>query len=138
MKKSDLPRRIADKITVRNGCWLWTAGKDRKGYAKLKWNNKSIGAHRIVYALLVDEISDGLTVDHLCPNKHCVNPRHMEIVTVSENAYRRWDNGLCPKGHKYDEENTYWHKGKRHCRKCHKARSLAWYYRNRNYRSKVK
>lgn len=110
-----LPKRIEDKIDRNgpNGCWLWTGALFRNGYGEVHFEKKQRLAHRVVYQLIVGPIPDDLQIDHLCRVRSCVNPSHMELVTQEVNIQR----GLtgdhqrrkthCPKGHPYDEANTY-------------------------------
>ncbi len=73
------------------GCWLWTGGVERNGYARFRHNGSRTGVHRYSYELLVGPIPDGLTIDHLCGVRTCVNPTHLEAVTSRENTRRRED-----------------------------------------------
>lgn len=111
-------------------CWLWTAAINSCGYGSF-WDGDRIGqAHRWVYEFCVGEIPDGLTIDHLCRVRNCVNPWHMEPVTNKENILRgeapSASHALkthCPKGHAYDSNNTYVARnGSRHCRRCESER----------------
>lgn len=70
-----------------SGCWLWTR-KLSKGYGVLKVNGVRVSAHRTAYELLVGPIPSGLVVDHLCATSACVNPDHLEAVTIQENSRR--------------------------------------------------
>jgi hypothetical protein len=77
--------------------------------------------------LMVGQIPDGLTLDHLCRNRRCVNPAHLEAIPHSENIRRGKSpsalNRLkthCKRGHAYTQENTHIHNGERHCRTCWK------------------
>lgn len=117
------------------GCWLWTAGRTNGGYGMFGVEgNRTVPAHRYAYELLVGPIPGGLTIDHLCRVRHCVNPAHLEAVTYAENNRRSTSpsalNSLkthCPQGHAYDEANTYVApRGDRMCRECMRARTRRW------------
>ena len=110
-------------------CWLWTGVKDYKGYGRFRVSStpsKFMQAHRWLFEQLRHPIPDGMTLDHLCPNKHCVNPNHLAVASVKENILR--GNGPaainarkthCKNGHAFDSQNTYIRKsGKRSCRRC--------------------
>jgi hypothetical protein len=87
--------------------------------------------HRVSYEAFKGPIPDGLTIDHLCRNRACVNPEHLEPVTMRVNCLRGESPAAvharkthCPKGHEYSAENTYRHKGNhRMCKLCWKERS---------------
>ena len=91
----------------------------------MQGKEKKILTHRAMYELYVGQIPLDLTIDHLCRNTACGNPKHLRILTLLENCK---DNGWarkthCPQGHEYTVENTYYEKrnnGKlrRHCRTC--------------------
>jgi hypothetical protein len=87
-------------------CWLWTGSVNHTtGYGQLSWRinkkHKALYAHRCAWELWQGSIAKGLTVDHLCFNKLCCNPLHMELVTLSENgrrgAVKRWRGTLLGK-----------------------------------------
>lgn len=105
-------------------CWLWT-GKLIRGYGRFTPAYRmGTGAHRFAYADLVGEIPAGLDVDHLCRNRACVNPWHLEPVSRSENLRRGYEargpKPTCKHGHDFTEANTYprpgGHRGCRTCR----------------------
>lgn len=76
----------------RTGCWVWTGSVDRYGYGIVRYysekKQRATGAHRAAWQAFVGPIAPGLTIDHLCRNRACVNPRHMEPVTLRENVKR--------------------------------------------------
>jgi hypothetical protein len=103
-----------------DGCWLWLIGKSTAGYGVFRLPDRQVLAHRFAYELLVGPIPDGMTLDHLCRVRHCVNPTHLEPATRGENTLRgetvtaaNRAKTHCPQGHPY--EQTY---GQRICRKC--------------------
>jgi len=116
--------RLIAKIEVRGGCWLWTAALNACGYGTLHWNGPFL-AHRASYIMFRDEIPDDLTLDHICRNRACVNPWHLEPVPHSENIIRgeRATATHCKRGHPYSGYNLVWWKGTRNCRTCHAERS---------------
>lgn len=122
MNPVDLPVRMGAKIRVDgNGCWIWTASRNSKGYGLASVGGGAIAlAHRIAYELLVGPIQEGLQIDHLCRVRECVNPSHLEPVTAAENVRRsRAHITHCPKGHEYTPENTIRNHGtRRNCRTC--------------------
>lgn len=117
------------KVQKTDSCWLWVAGKDRRGYGRFAINRKPKLAHRVSYEFMTGKIPEGLVIDHLCRETSCVNPAHLEPVTVKENnrrgmagevgAARQLAKTHCPKGHEYSEENTYHYPdNRRKCRTC--------------------
>lgn len=104
-----------------NNCWVWAGRPNAHGYGSIRANKKTLLAHRVSYEMNREVIPDGLTIDHLCFNRRCVNPDHLEPVTFGENA-RRGKARIthCPQGHEYTAENTRIRKdsGARACRTC--------------------
>ncbi len=111
-------------------CWEWNAARTGPGYGAFWLSGRTQLAHRVAYELEVREIPEGLDIDHLCRNRGCVNPAHMEPVTRGENVLRgvgfTAENAKkthCPSGHPYDSDNTYINgSGHRVCRECNRQR----------------
>lgn len=85
--------RFSEKYVLDEeaGCWLWTGAIDLVGYGRIGeggHNGRTLLAHRVAYEHAVGPIPDGLTLDHLCRVRHCVNPDHLEAVTMGENVLR--------------------------------------------------
>lgn len=104
-------------------CWLWTGAKASKyGHGKfmLTGPSRNLKAHRWAYEALVGSIPPGMTLDHLCRVPACVNPAHLEPVTLSENVRRQCAAKThCPQGHPLSGENLYLSPaGTRACRTC--------------------
>jgi hypothetical protein len=91
-----------------SGCWEWTGVKNVRGYGRVTLNSRMWQAHRVFYELYSgEEIPNDMQIDHLCRNRPCVNPDHLEVVTAEENVARYvGSNTHCKRGHKYDEINT--------------------------------
>lgn len=116
--------------TSKEDCWNWTANKSNGGYGLIKYKNSTISAHRVSYILLKGKIPDGLVLDHLCRNRSCVNPDHLEIVTQRENILR--GNGspaknakkeFCIRGHSFKERGHLDKHGRRICLECKRIRA---------------
>ena len=135
MRLSVSDRFLAKIVASPNGCWIWQAAIKSDGYGVFWVNGRTVRAHRFAYEMFVGPIPDGLQTDHLCRNRNCVNPAHLEPVTNQEN-FRRGEGGKhkrdkthCPQGHPYAGENLYVKpNGYRECRICQRTRSLAYYH----------
>jgi len=122
-------------------CWIWTASHYRDGYGAFGVGRKVRAAHIVSYILLIGEVPDGLQLDHLCRNRGCPNPWHLEPVTHIENI-RRGDAGgylkrrtHCPQGHEYTPDNSiHLPNGTKNCRECHRARCRDYMRRKRQGR----
>ena len=107
-------------MQVPDGCWLWEGMINDDGYGRVKIKGVKYMAHRVMYQRLVGEIPEGLTLDHLCRQRSCVNPHHLEVVTRGENARR--SPRICTDP--LHRTMTYYRKGKaeRQCRTCKNER----------------
>lgn len=128
--------RFWSKVDKTAGCWVWTAGRVGGGYGTFTVDRRAQVAHRFAYELLVGPVPDGLQLDHLCRNRQCVNPAHLEPVTARTNLLR--GEGVaaknarkthCNRGHAYTAETTYVYKdtGHRLCKVCQRQ----WQRENR-------
>lgn len=126
-----LPVRIREKFDVADRgyltpCWVWRAATNELGYGKVWFERGTRAAHRVVYALTLGPVPEGLTLDHLCRVPQCVNPEHLEPVPGPENT-RRGRKGVlythCAHGHEMTPQNTYTPAGstRRWCRTCKRA-----------------
>lgn len=121
--------RYVDKETC-SPCWLWFGTVSERGYGKITVQYKDWLAHRYFYAQLKGSLIEGLTIDHLCQNKTCVNPDHLEQVTHQENNIRYTSKIFeCKSGHPLEGENLYiTPDGRRQCRTCRRIASSKHYY----------
>jgi len=116
-------------------CWEWTGPKDRGGYGWFQPTaGRSARAHRIAFAAMSGPIPAGLTLDHLCRNRACVNPAHLEPVSGKVNTLRGESAPAqnarkthCEHGHAFTPENTRHTERQRFCRACDRAR---WHVRH--------
>lgn len=113
------------------GCWEWIGPRGTRGYGQLFLNDKCFTAHRVAYALLIEDAPGDMTIDHLCRNKRCVNPDHLRVVTSVENVLA----GLAPtaqnarkthciNGHEFTPDNVYQRPNRpteRGCRACRRT-----------------
>lgn len=125
------------RVTKTPTCWIWIGAVGSHGYGNMRVKKKQIPPHRYSYELHRGSIPTGLAIDHLCRNRRCVNPDHMEAVSLRENVLR----GLgptannrrketCHRGHPFSYRETWGRRGRR-CRQC--SRIL-----DRNRRARLK
>ena len=79
---------VAARYEPSTGCIVWAAARDRHGYGRMNALGIDTGAHRLAWLAIMGDIPGDLVVDHLCRNRACVNPAHMELVTNRENGLR--------------------------------------------------
>lgn len=149
----DAARFFATVTTGRDAddCWVWGGKPNPGGYGRFRVGGRAGRtwlAHRWSYEHLIGAVPAGLVLDHLCRNRLCVNPWHLDPVTIAENLRRgrtyQLEKTHCPHGHPYDGANTYvTPDGHRECRTCRtdkarrhapKKRAYLRSYRARNRR----
>ena len=130
--------RFWEKVQIQtNGCWEWTAAKDEEAYGFFRAGGKQVRAHRWAYEYCIGLIPPGLEPDHLCRNRSCVNPWHMEPVTNIVNILRGNGQGAinarkthCKKGHPLAGDNLGIQSDgkKRYCVTCYREwKRTAWH-----------
>lgn len=127
------------------GCWLWNGRKNGDGYGIFIYGKEQM-AHRVAYILASRDVPAGKCLDHLCRNRSCVNPAHLEPTTWRENILR--GQGLaanearsthCKYGHEFNSANTMHRKdGGRFCRACGRRREKEYKARQKQIRSSCK
>ncbi len=139
--RTPLVELFEKRIQANGSCIEWTGTIDKDGYGQFHRGGRSapfVSAHRWSYEHHVGPIPKGLHIDHLCRNRRCVNPEHLEPVTPKENVMRGMGPAAvnarkthCLHGHPLTAENIYTSGGMRSCKVCKKATSA------RNYRKRT-
>lgn len=106
-KRETRLRKFMDKVSVdkETGCMLWTGSMLQNGYGQVGWKGKLWVAHRAFWIFSGREDPGALDLDHLCRNRRCINPDHLEMVTRSENLRRGFISRGCKNGHPYNKED---------------------------------
>jgi hypothetical protein len=131
--------RLLSKIKIVDGCWVWQGYLTQSGYGQVQHGSKLEYVHRIFYRHYKGQIASGLHVDHLCRNRACSNPEHLEAVSPRINTLRGVSSPavnsrktVCKRGHALDAANTYrYPNGNRECRTCKRRLQAAYRVRRR-------
>lgn len=136
-------QRFGEKLWVEGDCIIWMGVRSGSGYGQVWIDNRHQQAHRVAYEWMRGPIPAGLTLDHLCRVRHCVNPEHLEPIAnrgnilrgigpTAQNARRTH----CPAGHPYTGNNLILRAGgrrqkRRGCRQCNLKWNRDWKRRRR-------
>jgi HNH endonuclease len=138
--RTNFEERFWSKVdkTDPSGCWIWKGTVRRRtkdgGYGCISLPGapcRYAAAHRIAYELAKGSILEGCQLHHLCNNRLCVNPNHLETTTAVEHPRANSDKTHCPRGHRYD----YFRNGKRYCMRCIIERNRIYRQRRRRMRN---
>ena len=132
-----LEERFWRNVQVTEKCWNWTASCGSGGYGQITYKGKHLQAHRVSFEWKKGKIPESFQLDHLCRNRKCVNPDHLEPVTSRENTLRGCSVSAtvirekrCPKGH---TEFYQLKSGVRACLICRRSRTNKWAAQNRGH-----
>jgi hypothetical protein len=117
-------------IVMDGDCWMWTGPSNPGGYGTAAFEGQKTTAHRVLYQLIKGPIPEGMDLDHLCRNRLCVNPEHLEPVTRGENLTRGFMARGCRNGHPATDDNISIVRRsdgsvELRCKICHRARNAA-------------
>lgn len=144
--KESLIRRVVVRSSLGPCCWEWEGATTHDGYGRIRFRGKTRVIHRVVFETFFRKVAKGNDLDHLCRNRACWRPDHLEEVTKRVNWERSHapstllaKRKACKNGHPFTEENTaYFYrrtKGKenvRRCRTCDRAASLRRWRKKRD------
>lgn len=115
--------KISEPDDAHNDCWIWKGSRTGSGYGQIWVNRRMRTAHRVSHELFIGPIPDGCAVDHLCRNRLCVRPDHLQALDHYTN-WSQWNLSKthCRNGHLYSGDNLRFKpSGERRCRICHNA-----------------
>lgn len=135
-------------MSLSESCWIWTGIRHTSGYGYVtRGEHVNKMAHRVIWEMMVGPIPEEMQLDHICRQRGCVNPNHLRVVTQRENLLAFGSKAPvaanavkthCPRGHAFDETNTYRAPGalsKRICRSCRRDQTRAFFAKNRSYKA---
>lgn len=139
-----IPDRVAERAATKHvesedGCWISTYSVASHGYAQIGWQESGdrwvVTAHRAAWVYHTGkQIPEGMTIDHICKNRPCINPAHLRMTTNFENARRTfgrdWKMGECANGHSND--HLYWNGDRYRCKPCTLMYQRRYRERNRD------
>lgn len=141
MRRLSVEDRIMSRVYMKPdcSCWFWRGIHDRDGYAKMTHRNRPIAVYRLAYETFKAPIPDGMEMDHICRERGCVNPSHVEPVTSRENTLRspiapaainaRMEK--CPNGHEFSVVK-FGKRTQRRCLICSKRRRQEYFQENKD------
>lgn len=135
MLNKPILKRLLDSSAPYKGCLIWFRGKDRDGYGKITFQNKSWRAHRLIWTVTKGSIPSGAFICHKCDTPSCIKLSHLFVGTVTENnrdcvdkkRHKESRKKMCVNGHKFSKENTYIWRKHRHCIECRLIRKRKTY-----------